>query len=83
MYTKTEVGFSTLCVKKDTVYKFVDDVVRELAAITPGSYIHLGGDESHVTTKPDFIYFLNKIQPIPKKYGKKMIGWERCCTGCA
>lgn len=76
LYTKTEVGFSTLCVKKDSVYKFVDDVVRELAAITPGPYIHLGGDESHVTPKPDFIYFLNKIQPIPKKYGKKMIGWE-------
>ena len=76
LYTKTEVGFSTLCVRKDSVYKFVDDVVRELAAITPGPYIHLGGDESHVTSKEDFIYFINRIQPIPKKYGKKMIGWE-------
>lgn len=76
LYTKTEVGFSTLCVRKDSVYKFVDDVVRELAAITPGPYIHLGGDESHVTSKKDFIYFINRIQSIPKKYGKKMIGWE-------
>ncbi|HUQ66924.1 MAG TPA: beta-N-acetylhexosaminidase [Flavitalea sp.] len=76
LYTKTEVGFSTLCVRKDSVYKFIDDVVRELAAITPGPYIHLGGDESHVTPKPDFIYFINRIQSIPKKYGKKMIGWE-------
>src|SRR5688572_1596275 len=39
LYTKTEVGFSTLCVRKDSVYKFVEDVVRELAAITPGPYI--------------------------------------------
>lgn len=76
LYTKTEVGFSTLCVRKDITYKFIDDVVRELAAITPGPYIHLGGDESHVTKKEDFIYFINKIQAIPKKYGKKMIGWE-------
>lgn len=76
LYTKTEVGFSTFCTSKDTVYKFIDDVVKELAAITPGPYIHLGGDESHVTAKKDFIYFLNKIQAIPKKYGKKMIGWE-------
>lgn len=76
LYTKTEVGFSTLCVKKDTIYKFIDDVVKELAAITPGPYLHLGGDESHVTSKNDFIYFINKIQAIPKKYGKKMIGWE-------
>jgi hexosaminidase len=76
LYTKTEVGFSTLCVRKDITYKFIDDVVRELAAITPGPYIHLGGDESHVTKKEDFIYFINRIQAIPKKYGKKMIGWE-------
>jgi hexosaminidase len=76
LYTKTEVGFSTLCVKKDITYKFIDDVVRELAALTPGPYIHLGGDESHATKKEDFIFFINKIQGIPKKYGKKMIGWE-------
>lgn len=76
LYTKTEVGFSTLCVRKDITYKFIDDVVRELAAITPGPYIHLGGDESHVTKKEDFIYFINRIQAIPKKYGKRMIGWE-------
>lgn len=76
LYTKTEVGFSTLCVRKDITYKFVDDVVRELAAMTPGPYIHLGGDESHVTKKEDFIYFINRIQSIPKKYGKRMIGWE-------
>ena len=76
LYTKTEVGFSTLCVRKDVTYKFVEDVVRELAAISPGPYIHLGGDESHVTKKEDFIYFINKIQEYPKKYGKRMIGWE-------
>jgi hexosaminidase len=76
LYTGTEVGFSTLCVKKDITYKFIDDVVRELAAITPGPYIHLGGDESHATAKDDYLLFINKIQPIVKKYGKRMIGWE-------
>ena len=77
LYTKTDVGFSTLCVKKDITYKFVDDVVRELAAITPGPYIHMGGDESHATSKEDYLTFVNKIQGIPKKYGKKMIGWRK------
>ena len=75
-YTGIEVGFSSLCVKKDITYKFIDDVVRELAAITPGPYLHLGGDESHATKKEDFIYFINKVLQVPKKYGKKMIGWE-------
>lgn len=76
IYRGTEVGFSTLCVDKDVTYKFVDDVVRELAEITPGPYIHLGGDESHATKKDDFINFVNKSQQIVLAHGKKPIGWE-------
>ena len=51
LYTGTEVGFSTLRTHKEITYKFIDDVIRELAAITPGPWIHIGGDESHVTSK--------------------------------
>jgi hexosaminidase len=76
IYTGTEVGFSTLCVNKDITYKFIDDVVRELAAITPGPYIHIGGDESHATKKEDYITFMNKVQPIVTKYGKTVVGWD-------
>ena len=45
LYTGTRVGFSALCVSRDTVYRFIDDVVREIAALTPGPYFHIGGDE--------------------------------------
>ncbi|MBR7678912.1 family 20 glycosylhydrolase, partial [Streptomyces daliensis] len=34
LYTGTEVGFSSLCVPKEITYDFVDDVVREIAALT-------------------------------------------------
>src|SRR5204862_6123991 len=64
LYTKTAVGFSSLCINKDITYKFTDDVIRELAAITPGPYIHIGGDEAHSTKKPDYIKFVAKIQDI-------------------
>lgn len=76
LYTGIEVGFSTLCTDKDITYQFVDDVVRELAALTPGPYIHIGGDESHVTEKPDYIYFVNRVQDIVLSHGKQMIGWD-------
>ncbi|ASO06785.1 family 20 glycosylhydrolase [Arenibacter algicola] len=76
IYTGTEVGFSTFDSNKDTVYAFIDDVVREISAITPGPYFHAGGDESHVTKKKDFIHFVSKVDKIVKKYGKKMIGWD-------
>jgi len=76
LYTGIDVGFSTLCTGKDITYKFIDDVIRELAAITPGPYIHIGGDESHVTPMEDYIPFVNRVQEIVLKHGKKVIGWD-------
>ncbi len=76
LYEGTHVGFSTFDTRKDTVYAFIDDVVREISAITPGPYFHIGGDESHVTKKKDYIYFVNKVEKIVQKYGKRMIGWD-------
>jgi len=76
LYTGTEVGFSTLCTNKEITYKFIDDVIRELAAMTPGPYIHIGGDESHATKIEDYIPFVNRVQDIVAKHGKQVIGWD-------
>jgi hexosaminidase len=76
LYTGTKVGFSTFCTDKEVVYEFIDDVIRELAEMTPGEYIHIGGDESHVTPLEDYIPFINRVQKIVEKYGKKVIGWD-------
>lgn len=76
LYTGTQVGFSTWDTRKDTVYAFIDDVVREISEMTPGPYFHIGGDESHVTEKDDYIYFVERVEPIVRKYGKRMIGWD-------
>ncbi|MGI9550272.1 MAG: beta-N-acetylhexosaminidase [Aurantibacter sp.] len=80
LYEGTQVGFSTFDTRKDTVYAFIDDVVREISAITPGPYFHMGGDESHVTKKNDYIYFVEKVDKIVKKHGKRMIGWDEIVT---
>nr|MBI1231756.1 family 20 glycosylhydrolase [Cytophagales bacterium] len=76
LYSGIEVGFSTLDTDNDVTYQFVDDVIRELAAMTPGPYIHIGGDESHVTELEDYVPFVEKAQAIVTKYGKKSIGWD-------
>jgi len=76
LYTGTEVGFSTLCTNKELTYKFIDDVVRELATITPGEYLHIGGDESHATKIEDYIPFVNRFQEIVIAHGKKVLGWD-------
>lgn len=76
LYEGTLVGFSTFDTRKDTVYAFIDDVIREISEITPGPYFHIGGDESLVTKKKDYIYFVNKVEKIVQKYGKRVIGWD-------
>jgi hexosaminidase len=76
LYTGIKVGFSTLDTKSEVTYKFVDDVFRELSALTPGPYLHIGGDESHVTKLEDYIPFINRAQDIVTAHGKQVIGWD-------
>jgi hexosaminidase len=76
LYTGIRVGFSALCYDKDVTYKFVDDVVRELAAMTPGPYIHLGGDEVEVLTHEQYAAFVGLMQETVARHGKTMVGWD-------
>jgi hexosaminidase len=76
LYTGIEVGFSSLCIDKEITYQFLDDVIRELAAMTPGDFIHIGGDEAHSTDKVAYTQFVERVERIVQKYGKRMIGWE-------
>ncbi|RKT52989.1 beta-N-acetylhexosaminidase [Saccharothrix australiensis] len=76
LYTGTEVGFSSLCIDKDVTYEFLDDVLREVAALTPGPYLHIGGDEAFKTTDPDFIAFMDRVLPLVAKHGKTAVGWH-------
>lgn len=75
LYTGIEVGFSALCVDRDTTYAFVDDVVREIAALTPGAYFHIGGDEVENLTDAQYRQFVERVQGIVQSHGKRMIGW--------
>ncbi|WP_149304828.1 family 20 glycosylhydrolase [Pareuzebyella sediminis] len=81
LYEGIEVGFSTFDTRKDTVYAFLDDVIREITEITPGPYFHMGGDETHVTKMKDYIYFMERVEKIVHKYGKKAIGWDEMVHG--
>jgi hexosaminidase len=75
-YTGTEVGFSSFCVEKDETYALIDDIVRELAAITPGPYFHMGGDEVEVLTPQQYATFVERVQEIVTRHGKTVVGWE-------
>jgi hexosaminidase len=80
LYTGTDVGFSSLCVNKDITYRFLDDVLRELAVLTPGKYLHIGTDEAQATTPADYQTFISRVIPIVTKYGKTVTGWHQFVT---
>jgi hexosaminidase len=75
-YTGIRVGWSALCADKEATYRFVDDVMRELAAMTPGPYLHIGGDEVEVLSPEQYARFVERVQAIVAKHGKTAIGWE-------
>jgi hexosaminidase len=76
LYTGIEVGFSALCVDKDITYKFIHDVVGEIAAQTPGPYFHIGGDEVKTLKPEQYNAFIDRVQGIVHSHGKQMIGWD-------
>ena len=76
LYTGTLVGFSSICVGKADTTKFLKDVIGELAALTPGPYLHIGGDEANVTNMPDYLQFIQDVQSIIAANGKQMVGWD-------
>ena len=76
LYTGTEVGFSAFCPDKEETYRLIEDVVREIAALTPGDYFHMGGDEVEMLTHEQYVRFVERVQDIVTRAGKRMVGWE-------
>jgi hexosaminidase len=74
--TDAEVGYSSLVADKEETYTFVEDVIRTVAELTPGPYLHIGGDEAFSTPPEDYRTFLDRVLPMPGKYGKQVIGWH-------
>jgi hexosaminidase len=77
LYTGTKVGFSSLCVPKAATYTFAGDVLREIAALTPGPYLHIGGDEAYSTSAADYTAFMERVQPLVTGYGKTVMAWNQ------
>ncbi len=81
LYTGIQVGWSTLRADKEVTFKFIEDVLSEVSALTPGPYLHIGGDEASATKKTDYITFINRFRKMAKENGKIMVGWEEIAQG--
>ncbi|WP_345801744.1 family 20 glycosylhydrolase [Microbacterium sp. AZCO] len=76
LYQGLAVGFSSLKIDDERTYEFVADVFGELARLTPGPYLHVGGDESLGTDPDDFAVFMERVTGIVADLGKTPIAWH-------
>lgn len=81
VHFKTKVNipgqaFNALDVDDPKAMQFTEDVIAELSALAPGSYIHIGGDEAVGLPHDKFIRYVNAAREMVKKNGKKMVGWQ-------
>lgn len=78
-YEGTEVGFSSLCAspeRAEATDRFLADVMREVAELTPGPWLHVGGDESLATSEADYRDLVRRITHAGAATGKTIIGWH-------
>ncbi|MGW7123751.1 beta-N-acetylhexosaminidase [Streptomyces sp. NPDC054901] len=80
-YTGVKVGFSSLCVGEERTYEFVDQVLGEIAELTPGKYLHIGGDEAHATPAADYATFMDRAQAVVARHGKTVVAWHQLAQG--
>ncbi|MFB9235955.1 beta-N-acetylhexosaminidase [Plantactinospora siamensis] len=76
-YAGTDVGFSALAVDNERTYAFLADVFGELADLTPGEFLHLGGDEAFTLPPAAYARFVERVQPIIAATGKRVLGWHQ------
>jgi hexosaminidase len=81
LYTGIKVGFTSLCLDKPVTYRFLDDVIGELAALTPGPYLHVGGDEADIVPDDRYAEFMERVQRMVQAHGKRAVGWQEVASG--
>ena len=94
------------CAGKENVFEFLENVIEEVAALFPGEYIHIGGDEcpkaewkkcplcqqrikeeglkaqdGHTAEERLQSYFVQRMEKVVAKHGKKIIGWNEILEG--
>ncbi|WP_327092992.1 beta-N-acetylhexosaminidase [Nonomuraea sp. NBC_01738] len=70
------VGYSSLDARGAATYEFTKHVLTEIAALTPGPYLHIGGDEAHVTSHADYTTMVDAFTAQVAGLGKTVVGWN-------
>jgi hexosaminidase len=74
----TGAGISTHALRLDVPgpAEFVADVVREVAALTPGPRVHRGGDEVLGMPSQAYTAFVTEAARLVREAGKQPVAWQ-------
>lgn len=75
-YSAWGVGHSSVRIHEERTYELIRDVLDELAALTPGPYLHIGGDECLGTSAADFALFFERAGRLAADTGKTPVAWH-------
>ncbi len=75
----TDVGFSRL---HDTpaTRVFLADVFGDLAQMTPGEYLHVGGDEALTMGAGEYVRLVRAAAGAVTAHGKRVVGWQEIAS---
>ncbi|WP_139417967.1 family 20 glycosylhydrolase [Agromyces laixinhei] len=70
------VGGSSFDADNEHTYTFITEVLRQIAELTPGQYLHIGGDEAHTTPHEDYVRMVDFATATVADLGKTVVGWN-------
>ncbi|MFB8237551.1 family 20 glycosylhydrolase [Kitasatospora purpeofusca] len=81
-YSGFDVKISLFCLgeqkQKDATKSFLQTVIKAVAALTPGPYIHLGGDEvPAATTSEQYDSYVRTVTDATTAEKKTVMGWHQ------
>ncbi|WP_162940303.1 family 20 glycosylhydrolase [Gryllotalpicola protaetiae] len=66
---------------REETWRFVDDVICAVADLTPGRYVHIGGDEAFDLTPSEHARFVTRAAQLVAGTGKYVVGWQEAARG--
>jgi hexosaminidase len=80
-YDGFKVGISLICTK-DAEHRlataaYLRAVIGVVGDLTPGGFIHIGGDETPQATAPEYAAYVRIAAAAVRRAGKRVIGWHQ------
>jgi hexosaminidase len=70
------VPIAYLDAEAEAAQRFLADVLAEVAALTPGPFLHVGGDEAFGMDEGAHARLVTRAADIVRRLGKQVVGWQ-------